>query len=314
VVVKTEAWEKVGGFPEVVAEDVAFTIALHDQGYRGLFAEELVCSEGIPENLGQLRKRHYRMTVADTETFLRHTVPLLKRSGVTLAEKWDILAHTLRRTSGSLFLPYILSLLVISLVTGGGFMSTATTYSGIAIWGLVFLAWIASASPLARVVIQMYRSPVKMFRHLSQVTAVYVSLCLHSTVGILAFILARRAHFIVTGAKAEEKGKPRRPGFRERVARLNPNNATLVTVPLILGLLFMAGAAPTTNLALFGIGLAMVSPALQSRFQWKSKSAEATAWLAFLLIFAGAVLGPLGVVGPQWQFLVPAGFSVMIRT
>jgi len=58
----------------------------------------------------------------------------------------------------------------------------------------------------------------------------------------------------------------------------------------------------------------MVSPIIQGSFGWRRKPAEATAWLALLLIFSGAILGPLGVIGPQWQFLVPVGFSVMIRT
>ncbi len=152
-----------------------------------------------------------------------------------------------------------------------------------------------------------------MFRHLSQVTCAYVSLYLHSFIAIVAFILARRAHFIVTGAKAKEKDRRRR-GFRETIARLNPNSKTMVSASIILALLLMAGAIYTRNLALFGLALAMVSPIIQDGFGWKQKPAEATAWLALLFIFAGAVLGPLGVVGPQWQYLVPVGFSVMIRT
>jgi len=152
-----------------------------------------------------------------------------------------------------------------------------------------------------------------MFRHLSQVTCAYVSLYLHTTIAILAFIVARRAHFIVTGAKVKEKDKMRR-GFRETVARLNPNNKPMVSVSIILALLLMAWAIYSLNLALLGLALAIVSPLIQNSFGWKQKPAEATAWLALLLIFAGAVLGPLGVVGPQWQYLVPVGFSVMIRT
>jgi hypothetical protein len=88
----------------------------------------------------------------------------------------------------------------------------------------------------------------------------------------------------------------------------------MVSASIILALLLMAGAIYSLNLALLGLALAIVSPLLQNSFGWKQKPAEATAWLALLLIFAGAVLGPLGVVGPQWQYLVPVGFSVMIRT
>jgi len=305
VLVRTEAYLKAEGFPEVVAEDVAFTIALRHAGYTGFFAEDIVCSEGVPENLGQMRKRTYRMTMADTETFVQHTVPFIKSASASFAEKWDIVAHTLRRTATSLFLPCLLILLAISLISSNTFTTTP--------WGLVAFGWLAAVSSLARVVVGRYRTPIKMFRHLSQVTCAYVSFYLHTTIAIVAFILARRAHFIVTGAKAKEKGSKRR-GFRETISRLNPNSKAMISTSIILSLLLIAGAIYTRNIALLGLALAMVSPIIQDRFGWKHKPAEATAWLALLLIFFGAVLGPLGVVGPQWQYLVPVGFSVMIRT
>ena len=304
VLIRTEAYLKAGGFPEVVAEDIAFTIALRKAGYTGFFAEDIVCSEGVPENLGQMRKRTYRMTAGDTETFVQHTLPFIKSSSASFAEKLDIVTHTLRRTASSLFLPYLLILLAISLVSVNPVTVTA--------WWLVALGLLASLSPLARVMVSRYHTPMKMFRHLSQVTCTYVSFYLHVTVSILAFIVARRAHFIVTGAKSREKGT--KQGLRELMAHLNPNSKAMVSASVILALLLSATAIYTRNIALFGIALAMVSPLLQDSFGWKQKPAEATAWLALLLIFSGAVLGPLGVVGPDWQYLVPAGFSVMIRT
>jgi cellulose synthase/poly-beta-1,6-N-acetylglucosamine synthase-like glycosyltransferase len=305
VLVRTEAYTKAGGFPEVVAEDVAFTIAMRHAGYTGFFAEDIVCSEGVPENLGQLRKRTYRMTMADTETFAQHTAPFIRSASASFAEKWDIIAHTLRRTATSLFLPYLLLLLAISFVSVSAVTTTA--------WGLVVFGWLAAASSLARVIVSRYRTPVRLFRHLSQVTSAYVSFYLHTFIAILAFIIARRAYFIVTGAKVKEKTR-QRLGLRQRIARLNPNSKWMVSTSIILALLLLAAAIYSLNLALIGLALAMVSPLIQSRFGWKQIPAEATAWLALLLIFAGSILGPLGIIGPQWQFLVPVGFSVMIRT
>jgi hypothetical protein len=243
--------------------------------------------------------------MADTETFAQHTVPFVKSASASFAEKWDIIAHSLRRTATSLFLPYLLLLLAISFVSISTMAATA--------WWLVAFGLLASASSLVRVVVSRYRTPIKLFRHLSQVTCAYVSFYLHTTIAILAFIIARRAHFIVTGAKVKEKAG-KQQGFRESIARLNPNSKAMASASIILALLLMATAIYTSNLALLGITLAIASPLIQDRFGWKRKPAEATAWLALLLIFSGAVLGPLGVVGPQWQYLVPVGFSVMIRT
>ena len=305
VLVRTEAYIKAEGFPEVVAEDVAFTIAMRHAGYTGFFAEDIVCSEGVPENLGQLRKRTYRMTMADTETFAQHTAPFIKSASASFAEKWDIIAHTLRRTATSLFLPYLLLLLAISFVSVNAMTTTA--------WGLVVFGWLAATSSLTRVVVSRYRTPIKLFRHLSQVTCAYISFYLHTTIAILAFIVARRAHFIVTAAKVKEKAS-QQAGFRQKIARLNPNSRPLASASIILALLLMGAAIYTLNLALIGVALAIFSPVIQGSFGWKRKPAEATAWLALLFIVAGSIMGPLGIIGPQWQDLVPVGFSVMIRT
>jgi cellulose synthase/poly-beta-1,6-N-acetylglucosamine synthase-like glycosyltransferase len=305
VLVRTEAHAKADGFPEVVAEDVAFTIAMRHAGYTGFFAEDIVCSEGVPEDYGQLRKRTYRMTTADTETFAQHTVPFIKSASASFAEKWDIMTHTLRRTATSLFLPYLLLLLAISFVSINAMTVTA--------WGLVIFGWLAILSALARVIVGRYRTPFKMFRHLSQVTCVYVSFYLHTFVSILAFAIAGKAHFIVTGSQVKEQTK-QRLGFRQRISRLNPNSKAMLTTSFVLALLLMGVAIATLNLALMGLALAFFSPLIQGKAGWNRKPAEATAWLALLLVIAGAILGPLGVIGPNWQYLVPVGFSVMIRT
>ncbi len=308
VLIRTEASTKAGGFPEVVAEDVAFTIALRHAGYTGFFAEDIVCGEGTPEDLGQLRKRTYRMTAADTETFATHTVPFIRSASASFAEKMDITTHTLRRTASFLFLPYLLFLLAISFISNNPSAVTAWW-----LWWLVIFGWLIAVSPLIRVIVSRYRTPIKLYRHLSQVTCAYVSFHLHTFIAIVAFIVARRAHFIVTGAKTQEKDAGRR-GFKDSLARLNPNGKGIMAASITIALLLMAVAILTLNIALIGLTLAMVSPLLQDRFNWKSRPAEATAWLALLLMGAGAVLGPLGVVGPQWQYLVLAGISVIVRT
>jgi hypothetical protein len=88
----------------------------------------------------------------------------------------------------------------------------------------------------------------------------------------------------------------------------------MLTTSFVLALLLMGVAIATLNLALMGLALAFFSPLIQGKAGWNHKPAEATAWLALLLVIAGAILGPLGVIGPNWQYLVPVGFSVMIRT
>lgn len=309
--VRTRAWEESGGFPEVVAEDVAFTIAMRAAGYSGLFAEEIVCSEGIPETLAQNRKRTYRMTAGDFEAFRAHAWPFIRRARATLAEKADMAAHTLRRPTGALFLPALLAVLLAAATGGGEPLLGLIGAPGY--WGLVVLSWLIAVAPLARVMVDMRRTPLRLFRHAAQVVSLYTSFYLHTVVATTAFLLAGKAYFIVTGAGVKEGGTGRL-AWRQRVSRLDPNHPRLLAIACGLSAVLAAVAVLTGNLALLGIALAMLSPLLQEATEWKSIPAEATGWAALLLIIAGSVLGPLDLVGPQWQFLLPLGLTVLVRT
>ncbi len=82
VVVRREAWEKVGGYPEIVQEDTAFTMRLREYGYFGWFAREVVSREEFPEDFGRWRRRQFRLVQADTEILLTQMPRFLKNKGV----------------------------------------------------------------------------------------------------------------------------------------------------------------------------------------------------------------------------------------
>jgi hypothetical protein len=46
-----------GGFPEIVTEDLAYTLRCRELGMRGEYLPEITCYEDFPETWGQLRKR-----------------------------------------------------------------------------------------------------------------------------------------------------------------------------------------------------------------------------------------------------------------
>ena len=51
-----DVWEKVGGFPEIVSEDLAFSTEAARLGYRGYFAHDVVSYEDFPEGYRQFRQ------------------------------------------------------------------------------------------------------------------------------------------------------------------------------------------------------------------------------------------------------------------
>jgi cellulose synthase/poly-beta-1,6-N-acetylglucosamine synthase-like glycosyltransferase len=91
--ISMEAWHTVGGFPEIVTEDLAFSMELRAMGWRGVYADEVVCTEEFPLTWPQLRKR--------TDKWIRGTAECLKLHGRTFfgsrevpwTEKVDVFMH-----------------------------------------------------------------------------------------------------------------------------------------------------------------------------------------------------------------------------
>ena len=88
-----QAWREVGGFPEIVTEDLAFSMRLRVAGWRGGYAESMFCLEEFPLTLPQLRKR--------TDKWIRGTAECLKVYGpdffkarcIPFREKLDVFMH-----------------------------------------------------------------------------------------------------------------------------------------------------------------------------------------------------------------------------
>ena len=60
-IIRRDVWEKVGGFPEVVSEDIAFSTKIAELGYRGYFAGDVISFEDFPETYPQLRKQQEKI-------------------------------------------------------------------------------------------------------------------------------------------------------------------------------------------------------------------------------------------------------------
>ena len=94
-VLRRACWTQVGGFPHIVSEDLGYAIAIRELGYKGLFAEDVVCLEEFPDDVRAFRVRHVKWTRGTCE-FLRHwSWRLIRAPRVTLPEKLDILFPTL---------------------------------------------------------------------------------------------------------------------------------------------------------------------------------------------------------------------------
>ncbi len=105
---RTEAVRGVGGFPEIVSEDIALTVELARVGFRGVFADDLVCGEAFPESFSAFRRRHKKWAMG-TAQFLRLYLGRILTAPLAWYERLDLLLPAF-----SLPMTVLLSLFIIS--------------------------------------------------------------------------------------------------------------------------------------------------------------------------------------------------------
>jgi len=86
--IRRAAWEKVGGFPEVVSEDFAFTLRVASNGYSSKYFQEILSYEGIPCDFGGFVVRLKKFAKGTAELFRVEMKPFLWGPASRI-EKWD---------------------------------------------------------------------------------------------------------------------------------------------------------------------------------------------------------------------------------
>jgi cellulose synthase/poly-beta-1,6-N-acetylglucosamine synthase-like glycosyltransferase len=108
---KTEYVLQVGGVPMVVAEDLALSIKLAENGHRVVFAKDIVCEETYPVDYFAFKKRHSKWTMGNME-FIKKFSGLFFSKQLTWFEKLDILLFVYNLPLTILFISFLLIHLV----------------------------------------------------------------------------------------------------------------------------------------------------------------------------------------------------------
>ena len=305
VIMRTDLWQRVGGFPEIVQEDTAITLRLRRAGYHGHFAQDVVCGEDFPEDFLRYRRRYYRVVQAELECFSREVLSFIRATQVGLVEKWDVLVRTLRLPTGSLVLPYVLCLSALLPRLSRGEGPTAL-FS----WDFALMTVLASFGPCYPFMVDLWREPLRLVHLIFHAITVSYSLILLATLSLLTCILVGEAHFVVTGDAASAKRRVK--GLREFLGTLPANHPAIESSEILIALLLGSLGLITGNYALLGVALALILAPLLSRFGWQNKALSLFAYLPFTLIVVSIVLGGLGFWGLKGQYLVLSGLSVLL--
>lgn len=316
-VLRRSCWQEVGGFPEIVSEDLGYAIALRERGFFGAFIEHVVCYEEFPETVRAFRIRHVKWTRGTCEFLHRWFVRLIASRRITTTEKLDILFPTLNLPLTFFFFLFMINAAfvlpnfigqphdVTLVIFGREIVLSAMTFRpGVErIFGLDFFAITLATiiAPILCFIIELASKPTKLLNFLARSTALYASLSPLTFVSVVGYALTQRAAFFVTGSTAahatEKTGLARRlySGF----AQTHPDALGVRAFEAMSGVAFLVAALATVQIGFIGVAIGFMLLPLMHRLGWEHRVSETLVWLPGLFIAIGVCAGALGVVGLQ---------------
>ncbi len=318
--VRRKAWRDVGGFPHLVSEDLAFAMRLREHGWRGYFAEDVVCFEDFPESVRAFRVRHMKWTRGTSEFLLKEGARLIRSKRISWTEKLDILFPTLGLPL-SLF--WFLYLVDANLVLGWLYGTSKPITLAVGSAELVFPGWgldagfnriystdflaitlLTFAAPVLVFLVDLAAHPLRLWRFLAKSTTLYASLGPLSFLGVLSYLITRRATFLVTGDKraTSETGGRGQWTLKGALGRLHPDQTLVQAFEVATGLTFAVTALLFFQPATFGLAMAfLLLPALH-RLGWDHPLARVAVYVPFTLIVGGLAIGVVSLVQMQTVF------------
>lgn len=193
------AYRAAGGIPELVMEDVAFSLEVHRAGYRIAYAPEIVCTEDYPIDYAAFRSQHRKLVEGTTE-FVRRSWRRILGSRMRWFEKFDLFFEQLMIPFGAV-VGLVLMLAGVVLFAAGDDVRTP-------LWAAMLTA-VSIAAPLLPETVRLVRRDGVMSaaRFLALALALYGSVLVLTVRAAGKVLLGRKAMFRVT-PKTRDAGGP----------------------------------------------------------------------------------------------------------
>lgn len=189
---RRSCWDEVGGFDELVSEDLAYAISIRERGYYGIFAEDVMCIEAFPESVQAFRVRHVKWTRGTCEFLHRWAIKLIRSRKIPLIEKLDILFPTANLPLTFFFfmfmiiaglgLPFLmgdsrdLTWVIMGQELTVPVRAMPTEMTRIFTPDFFAITVMTLFAPILCFVLEHWREPFRLFRFLCKSTALYAAL------------------------------------------------------------------------------------------------------------------------------------------
>ncbi len=237
--IKRECYEKAGGFPPLVAEDLCLSIEARGLGYYVAFAPNIVCREEYPVDYVAFKKRHSKWTQGNLEFIKRYTGNI-SRSKMRWFEKLDIVLFTYNLPLTAVFAFFIFANLMIAPLLG---VDVGRVY---ALWMIIPTVIFFFSPMLNDFITWAFRfNPLRTLVYTFSVVMLYGSMLTTSLTSATLGIFGKKAKFIVTPKSSKEIGVLFALKFQWKEILFS-------TVLLALSLFFHRGVLPVLLIVVTG--------------------------------------------------------------
>jgi len=268
VLLKRKALIEVGGFPEIVSEDIAMTLRIREKGYFGIFVPGVWGFESFPQNIQTYRKRQFRWTKADMEVCVTHLSSYIKSKGISLTEKIDAITRELKIPFAGLMPVF---LILVSFL-GSGYPSGAEIVSNRLDMIHSSILFIISLAPVWAYIVRLYQKPIKLSKFLFNWFFLEINIIFLQFYGFVSYLFTRKVIYVATGAK----DSPARNHFnlKEMIISGTPNHPAFLLIELLYGLLLLVLSIINSNLFLIGISSGIIFYLPVATLGWGSKLSQ----------------------------------------
>ena len=195
--ISRECYEKTGGFPLVVAEDIPFAVEIKNAGLDIIYAPDILCYEEFPVNYVSLKKRQCKWTQGNLE-YMKKYNKAIDNSKMTWFEKLDIkLSHY------SLPIVPVLSFLLAVCTIVLGFLGYPVIRYSLAVYGIMILFLCSPMIP-DLFVYKRTQNVFLLIPYFIVNVATYASLAPMMLKTVFLGVLGKKATFIVTPKQSEK--------------------------------------------------------------------------------------------------------------
>jgi len=236
---KRDCYEKAGGFPPLVAEDLCLSIEARSAGYYVAFAPNIICREEYPVDYVAFKKRHSKWTQGNLE-FIKKYTGRIAQSKMRWFEKMDIVLFTYNLPLTAVFAFFIFANLLIAPLLR---LNLGAVYAP---WMIIPTVIFFFSPMLNDFITWAFRlNPLRTLLYTVSVVMLYGSMLTTSLVSATLGIFGKKAKFIVT----PKSSKKTTLGF---ALKFQWKELAFSTLLLVLSLIFHGGVLPVLLIVVTG--------------------------------------------------------------